>query len=139
MANIVESYVIFGKLLTSDEVDIDKKQRSCNHQVSDASFCDKCGKPMWVEKRVTIFSELLVPIKSMSLSSKELSYFYNNFDERSKVRNVVVGFCLNHSELGNFKEVSKPTVGMIEDIRRFCEKTYLDFKEDDVKMYSISY
>jgi hypothetical protein len=58
------SFCIFAINITKNELlekvfsRISKMVRVCNHLVSDQPFCSYCGKPMWVEEKISTYEAI---------------------------------------------------------------------------------
>jgi hypothetical protein len=57
MGTNYNGYVIYGKVVDTNEFEGSTDVRGCAHPDSGAKFCPECGKKTWLEKKVNILDD----------------------------------------------------------------------------------
>lgn len=81
-------------------------------------------------------------VKNTSLKAQydnQLSYFYSDYENSDY---VVVGFRLGKTEYDTHSEpvaCISPNISMAQEILEFCKDNKIKCKNDDLKMYTMTY
>lgn len=121
------SKVVFGIEISKDMTFVEKKVRSCNHNVdTNLKFCSECGKPMYTIEREAIVDE--------GYYEDEIGYFTSSYDSNHI---GILGFVIAQTkdQDTSYYAIPEPKEVMIKKLKTFLETHSIEYKLNDLKAY----
>lgn len=121
------SRVVFGLKVSKDDLIVEEKVRSCNHNTDlNANFCSVCGQPVYEIEETMIVDEGYYPNK--------LGYFVSdsNRDEEGILGFVIVK--TNDQDI-NYYAIPEPKEEMVKQLKDFLIAHDFQFEDKDLKSY----
>ena len=119
------SQAVFGILVSKEDITIEKKERTCNHNTDvNANFCSVCGEPVYeIEEKMII---------EYGDNDNSIGYFISsdNSDEEG-----VLGFLLaeTDSDALGYYAIPKPSQENIKKLKVFLKEHGFKFKNSDLQ------
>lgn len=121
------SKVVFGVKVAKEDLTVEKKVRSCNHNTDlNANFCSVCGKPTYKVKKEMVIDYGYEP--------NEIGYFVSSPDSDEE---GIVGMLLSQtgSQDTNYYDIPLPSKEMGKEIKEFLEANDFEVSDDDLRTY----
>jgi len=132
VSNLIKSYVVYGIKVNKSFLEKSARIRGCIHDCDlTKNFCPECGKPVWVSGLSFVFDDLY------ENPEVGFGYFVDNYDLfiNDSEAELLVGFCLGHTEEDGYGDVMFHSVEMSEKIKVFCREYGIVCSENSLKTY----
>ena len=125
------SHLIFGIKTPRSTVNQSDAIRGCNHPITPSmKFCPECGASAYIQKQSRILE---------SFEYNKLSYFFSDHEGDD---DIVIGFSLGKTDYDTMSTpvaCKNPTPEMTEKILEFIKENNLNYSEQNIKMYVMTY
>ena len=126
---------VYGKKVTRANISKTRNKRCCAHSLpnEEIKFCPECGKPAYKKVNEFILDE-------SDPNPGILGYFYSDPDDTEDLDSeMILGFNLVNNNDEVFNEIQMPTLEQKAELIQFMTENGIEFKEDDLKLYSFIY
>lgn len=121
------SKVVFGLIVSKDDITVETNVRSCSHDTDlNANFCSVCGQAVY-ETEETMLVEY-------GYDPNQIAYFVSSHDSDEE---GILGFVIAQTEDQDtsYHVIPQPSEKMISELKKFLNEHEIEFSDNELKSY----